>query len=152
MFTAAVREDIQNSVLCWLATVSGDAQPNVSPKEVFCAHGEASLLIAEIASPTSLRNLADNPKVCVSLVDVFRQRGFKLLGHATVVLPEQPRFEAIGGELLAMAGPDFTVRAIIEVTVTQIQRIWAPSYARFPDRTVETQMDNGYKTYGVRPA
>lgn len=151
MLTAAVREDIHNSVLCWLATVSADGQPNVSPKELFCDHGDDTLLIAEIASPKSVKNLAANPRVCVSLVDVFRQRGFELLGQARLILPGAPEFQAIGSRLLAMAGPDFPVRGIIAVKIDKIERIWAPSYALFPDRTVETQMENAYKTYGVRP-
>jgi predicted pyridoxine 5'-phosphate oxidase superfamily flavin-nucleotide-binding protein len=31
----AVRIDIQNSVLCWLATVDEKGVPNVTPKEIF---------------------------------------------------------------------------------------------------------------------
>ena len=45
------------SVLCWLATVDDHGMPNVSPKEIFCCHGERELLIANIASPQSVRNI-----------------------------------------------------------------------------------------------
>lgn len=31
-----LRAAIETSVLCWLATVDADGQPNVSPKEIFC--------------------------------------------------------------------------------------------------------------------
>ncbi len=76
LLTRAVREDLDHAVLCWLATVDEDIVPNVSPKEIFCAHGDDALLIANIASPGSMRNIARNPRVCVSFIDVFRQRGF----------------------------------------------------------------------------
>ena len=52
-------------VLCWLATVDALGQPNVSPKEVFAVIDEEHLVIAHIASPTSVKNVLQNPKVCV---------------------------------------------------------------------------------------
>ena len=33
--TAQMRQAIESSVLCWLATVDSEGQPNVSPTEVF---------------------------------------------------------------------------------------------------------------------
>lgn len=151
MFNDAVREDIRNSVLCWLATVDGDGQPNVSPKEVFVDDGEDAILIADIASPASVRNIARNPLVCVSFVDVFRQRGFKIAGRARLIAPEDPDFARCGARLQDMAGPDFVVRRAIRVTATRVSRIWAPSYALFPQRTVEEQQARAHATYGVRP-
>ena len=59
MFTGEVRQAVDRSVLCWLATVDADGQPNVSPKEIFCAIDDVTLLIAEIASPVSRRNIAE---------------------------------------------------------------------------------------------
>jgi predicted pyridoxine 5'-phosphate oxidase superfamily flavin-nucleotide-binding protein len=147
----AVREDIRNSVLCWLATVDEKGQPNVSPKEIFTDHGNDAILIADIASPVSVRNIVRQPLVCVSFVDVFRQRGFKIAGRARLIPPEHPDFAATGARLQEMAGTDFKVRRAIHVTVNRISRIWAPSYALFPDRSVEDQQARGYATYGVRP-
>ncbi|MFM7403785.1 MAG: pyridoxamine 5'-phosphate oxidase family protein [Erythrobacter sp.] len=147
----AVREDIRNSVLCWLATVDEDGQPNVSPKEIFTDHGDNVILIADIASPVSVRNIQRQPLVCVSFVDVFRQRGFKIAGCARLIPPEHPEFAFAGARLQALAGEDFKVRQAIYVTATRISRIWAPSYALFPDRTIEEQQARSYATYGVRP-
>lgn len=152
MLNEAVREDIRNSVLCWLATVDADGQPNVSPKEMFVDHGDNALVIADIASPVSSRNVATNPLVCVSFIDVFRQRGFKIAGRARIVERDDPEFDVVGARLVAMAGPDFRVRQIIHVTISKVSRIWAPSYAIFPDRTVEEQRRRGLATYGVRDA
>lgn len=152
MFNDAVFEDIANSVLCWLATVGEDGQPNVSPKEIFTAHGSDALLIADIASPVSVRNIAHNPLVCVSFVDVFAQRGFKIAGRARLVEREDPEFATFGPILADLAGPDFPVRRAIHVTATRVSRVRAPSYTLFPDRTVEEQRERGYATYRVRPA
>lgn len=49
MLTDDVLHYIDRSVLCWLATVDATGAPNVSPKEVFCAYGASTLLVANIA-------------------------------------------------------------------------------------------------------
>ena len=76
MLDTTVLNAMNTSVLCWLATCDALGQPNVSPKEVFAAVDAGHLVIAHIASPNSVRNLAANPRVCVSFVTVFTQIGF----------------------------------------------------------------------------
>ena len=152
LLTRAVREDLDHAVLCWLATVDEDMVPNVSPKEIFCSHGDDALLIANIASPGSMRNIARNPKVCVSFIDVFRQRGFKLIGRATVIPRSAPDFSTLAEGLLRKAGPDFPVHDAIHVRIERVERIWAPSYRLFPDRSVEERMQSAFAAYGVRPS
>jgi uncharacterized protein len=151
MFTPEVLASIERSVLCWLATADADGFPNVSPKEVFCAHGDDMLLIAHIASPNSVRNLKANPQVCVALVDVFRQRGHKLKGLAEVVGPDDPRFPELAAPLQRIAGPVFQVRAVIAVTVDSAVPILAPSYLFVPGTTEASQIDSALRTYGVAP-
>ena len=147
----AVRTDIDNAVLCWLASVDADGMPNVSPKEIFAPLGDERLVIADIASPRSVANLRAHPKVCVSFVDVFRQRGFKLYGTARIGLPDAPDFQEGAALLASIAGPDFPIRHVIEVTVSKINRIWAPSYGLFPDRSEDERMQAAYAAYGVHP-
>jgi len=63
MLTSEIKEYIDKSVLCWLATSSTDNVPNVSPKEIFNYFGENVIIIANIASPQSLKNIKQNKKV-----------------------------------------------------------------------------------------
>jgi len=143
---------IQRSILCWLATVDVHGQPNVSPKEVFAAFDENHLVIAHIASPISVRNIQQNPKVCVSLIDIFVQKGWKLIGHAQYVNASDEAFYAYAKPLLAMAGGKFNIQAVLVVKVEQAHPILAPSYLFYPSTTTEEgQMDAAMKTYGVRP-
>jgi predicted pyridoxine 5'-phosphate oxidase superfamily flavin-nucleotide-binding protein len=149
LLNEAFRTDMSNSVLCWLATVDQEGMPNVTPKEIFASYGNDTILIADIASTGSVRNIKANPKVCVSLLDIFRQRGFKVNGRASIVEPQHPDFGMIGSDLLAKAGPSFPIRNIIRVTVDNISRIWAPSYALFPEKSEQQRIDEAYATYGV---
>ncbi|MCF4130074.1 pyridoxamine 5'-phosphate oxidase family protein [Methylobacterium sp. SyP6R] len=151
LLNEAVRIGIENSVLCWLATVDEAGNPNVSPKEIFVSHGNDRILVADIASPTSVRNIAAHPSVCVSFVDVFRQRGFKVHGRASLITRGSEAFETTGADLLKKAGPDFPVRTIISVRIERIASIRAPSYALFPERTEAERMRAAYDTYKVEP-
>ena len=83
MLTEDIKYYASKSVLCWLATVSAKGQPNVSPKELFVTEHDTHVLIANVASPTSVRNIRENPRVCVSFIDIFVQKGYKLQGIAT---------------------------------------------------------------------
>lgn len=59
-------------MLCWLATVDAQGQPNVSPKEVWAIADDRHVVVANIASPVTVRNIAQQPQVCLSFVDVLR--------------------------------------------------------------------------------
>jgi predicted pyridoxine 5'-phosphate oxidase superfamily flavin-nucleotide-binding protein len=92
---------VLNYVLGWLATVNANGEPNVSPNEIWKFGGVDTLLIANIASPTSAHKILSNPNVCFSFVDVFFQKGLKLQGVASVVLPSTQVFRVIATPLVA---------------------------------------------------
>ena len=151
MLDAAIKQSINESVLCWLATANAKGEPNVSPKEMFVSYGDQSLLIADIASPKSVANIKENPSVCVSFIDIFKQKGFKLRGAARIVQSSEMRFESLLRELHKLGGETFPVSNIIEVTVEASEKIVAPSYWLFPETTEQSQVEQSMDSYGVRP-
>ena len=134
---AAWHQTLGGCVLCWLATADAEGQPNVSPKEVFAVVDERHLVIAHIASPISVRNIQQNPKVCVSLIDIFVQKGWKLMGHAQYVNARDDAFHAHAKPLLPMAGDQFKIQGVFLLAVEQAHPIIAPSYRFYPDTTTE---------------
>jgi len=153
MLTDAVRDAASRSVLCWLATVNAEGQPNVSPKEVWAIADEQHVVVAHIASPISARNIAQHPQVCLSFVDVFVQKGFKLLGMAREVRVADPEFATWAKPLLAMVGQRFTIHSLLVIHVKSVYAIVAPSYRFYPDDTTEaSQVVSGMRAYKVQPA
>ena len=147
---AAWHQTLGGCVLCWLATADAEGQPNVSPKEVFAVVDEQHLVIAHIASPISVRNIQQNPKVCVSLIDIFVQKGWKLMGYAQYVNALDAAFHAHAKPLLGMVGDQFKIQGVMVVEVVQAHPIVAPSYRFYPDSTTESgQMQAAMKVYGV---
>lgn len=151
MLTDQVHALAKRSVLCWLATVDAQGQPNVSPKEVWALTGQQHAVVANIASPTSARNTANQPQVCLSFVNVFVQKGYKLQGSAREVLPDAPDNLAWAAPLFAMVGDRFPIRSLMLITVKSVQPIVAPSYWMYPDETTERkQVQAAMAVYGVR--
>lgn len=99
----AVRKTAKKAVLCWLATSDKDGFPNVSPKEVWEVSERGQVVIAEIASATSMENVRENPNVCVAFLDLFAQKGFQLYGKAELLQRGSPSFDEIGDRLLKLA-------------------------------------------------
>ncbi|SBS32283.1 Pyridoxamine 5'-phosphate oxidase [Marinomonas aquimarina] len=141
----------EKSVLCWLATVSADATPNVSPKEIYTFINNDLLLIANIASPESERNILINPKVCVSFIEIFEQRGFKVKGTAQVITSEDNNWLEYLSALKVLAGESFPIKNIFAIQVESSAKVMAPSYSLFPDSTTpESQIEGAMKTYNVQ--
>ncbi len=151
MLTPDIKKYIDQSVLCWLATVSKDGIPNVSPKEIFTYLDEEHLGIAHIASPKSVRNIKATPNVCISFVDIFIQKGYKLIGQAEIIKKSELHFEKQAAKILKIAGPNFPVQALLKVKVLKTAPILAPSYIMYPEKTTEEeQIQGALKTYKVK--
>lgn len=149
MITEDIAQSIESSVLCWFATVAPDGSPNVSPKEAFIHDGNGKIIVAHIASPQTVRNIATNPLVCLSFIDVFTQKGHKVRGTATVLRESHERYPQQKAKLAQLVGDTFPIPAVIEVEPTEIEEIIAPSYRMFPDTTTNKMVQQALATYKV---
>jgi uncharacterized protein len=147
MLTPAVLERLKNCVLIWLATVDANGMPSVSPKEIFAPEGKNGLLIANVASPNSIKNIGQHNKVCISFVDVFVQRGYKLYGHAQMLETSAPDYATRAEPLLKIAGEKFPIRSVIAVNIERVIPIVAPRYALYPDTTQAAQVGRAVARY-----
>ena len=150
MLTQDVIKYIEQSVLCWLATSDKDNFPNVSPKEMFTHFEDNKILIANIASPNSVANILENNNVCVSFVDVFVQKGYKIKGQAKIIYKKDADFEIKSKPLTTLFTDKFPISAIIEITVQKIESIMAPSYFLYSETTEEAQIKSAMDTYKVK--
>lgn len=148
MITPEIALSIKESVLCWLATVSGSGEPNVSPKEAFCFQ-DGLILIAHIASPQSIANIESNSQACISFIDIFTQRGFKIRGTAKIVRPEDSSFERFSLKLSEMVGEDHEILAIISIHPIDIEPVLAPSYNIHPETSTKDMIRQSLKTYRI---
>ena len=147
---AEIKKYIDQSVLCWLATSSADNTPNVSPKEVFTDFGDKYIIIANIASPNSVKNIKTNNKACVSFIDVFVQKGFQIKGTAEIINKKDQEFVAMEGKLLEITGGKFPFSTITKIEIDTAKPIIAPQYILYPDTTEQQQIESAKRAYKVQ--
>ena len=147
--TKEIKEYINRSVLCWLATVSTESVPNVSPKEIFNYYDSDKIIIANIASPQSVQNIKRNSNVCVSFIDILVQKGFQIKGKAEIIGKKDSEFAEMEKALTKMTEGKFPFATITKITVGQIKPIIAPKYILFPETTEKEQIESAKKAYGI---
>lgn len=150
LITEEVRKAAESSVLCWLATIDADGRPNVSPKELFYILDARHLVIANIASPGSAKNILSNSAVCVSFIDVLVQKGFKVHGTARNIAASAPDFGPWSTHQKALAGARFQIHSIFVISAEKVEPIIAPSYRFYPNETDEqSQIESALRSYGI---
>ena len=70
--------------LGFVATVTRDGTPNLSPKGTTTVWDKHHLMFADIASPGTVENLTSNPNVEINVVDPIVRKGYRFKGSATV--------------------------------------------------------------------
>lgn len=147
--TTDIKKYIHNSVLCWLATVSSEGVPNVSPKEIFNYYGKKHIIIANIASPQTIKNIKQNKNVCVSFIDILVQKGFQIKGKAEIIGKTDVEFNEMEKIFNKMIGGKFPFASITKISIETTKPIIAPRYILYPKTTKEEQILSAKKTYGL---
>jgi uncharacterized protein len=130
MLTADMKRVVREQRLGFVATVSADGTPNVSPKATFTVLDDATLAFAEIRSPGTLRNLKANPAVEVNFVDPFARKGYRFAGTAKIVERGAGGFEELIGAFGDYGDLIERMRAVVTIAVARALPIVSPAYDR----------------------
>ena len=138
LITAEMRDFVDRLKLGFVATVSPDGRPNVSPRGTImvwdgagggaASPGGASdeLLIADIRSPETTSNVLANPEVEVCVVHPLLRRGYRLRGRAEV-LRGGGEFEAAVAEY-RKRGVKSPIAAVLRVRLYEASEVRSPLY------------------------
>ncbi len=127
--TADMQQVVLEQRLGFVATVTPDGRPNLSPKGTTTVWDDHHLMFADVASPGTVQNLASNPNVEVNVVDPIVRKGYRFKGVATVYT-EGPLFDR-GLAVLREHGSTITrdrVRSIVVIEVTAAASLVSPAY------------------------
>src|SRR5271169_4513744 len=78
-------QDFLPGKLAWVATVSRDGMPNVTPKGSLKLLDEQHVLFADLFSLKTGRNLLENKNVAVTVVDPGTGKGYQIKGTAEII-------------------------------------------------------------------
>ena len=136
----------QSSVLCWLATLDREGYPSVSPKEIFTIVDD-QLLIADIHSLGSVKNIEAHPFVAVSFINVYAQKGYKVKGMARVYSVHDQEYRRLVMPLEEMTQGKYEIRSIISVAIEKVSKIIAPSYIVYPNEALSDKIRIAQELY-----
>ena len=119
---------IREQRLGYVATVSPDGSPNVSPKGSLTVLDEDNLVFADVDSPHTIRNLEANPRTEVNVVDPLARRGYRFRGKAKVLHTGTEYWKVL--EMYRDEGADVRrIRAVVLIGVEQALPMVSPVYA-----------------------
>ena len=125
-----ISEEIKNFVnsqkLGYVATVSKDGTPNLSPKGTIIVMNESTLAFADIRSPQTIQNLQDNPSVEINVVDPFQRLGYRFKGDGKII-NEGLEFDKIL-DYYINAGIKSKINSVVVVDVKSMSDVTSPSY------------------------
>src|SRR5262245_48091849 len=84
MLTLDMRAVVAAAHLCFVATVTAEGRPNLSPKGTIGVWDDEHLFFLDIASPGTRANLAHAPWMELNVVEQLSRRGYRFAGSAAV--------------------------------------------------------------------
>ena len=146
--TADMKRMVDHLRLCYVATVTPEGRPNLSPKGSLKVWDDENLVFADIASPITVRNLRSNPFIEINMVDPFLRRGYRFKGRVEIY-EDGPEFDFVAEDLWQREGRQYPVNAVIKVTVEEAFPVLSPAYT-FNDNVKEEQVRAVWlRRYGV---
>ncbi len=143
MLSAEMKDLIATFPLGFVATVTPDGAPAVSPKGTFLVLDDQTIAYSDIRSPGTRRNLTANPAVEVNFVDPFRRMAVRVAGSAVLHPKGSDWFIARHPEWLNSFG-DLARRIgfLVEIKLRSAGMIHTPPY---DDGVTEGEMIATYK-------
>lgn len=128
--------------LGFVATVTADGRPHLSPKGTFLVLDDRTIAFAEIRSPDTMANLAHQPMAEVNFVDQWLRKGVRVRGPVQVVEKGESfdallvRWREVWGDLASR------INALVLISADEVKQITTPPY---DDGVSEEEMIALYK-------
>ena len=126
LITNEMKELIEKQKLGYVATVSPDNTPNLSPKGTLSVWNDEHLIFADIKSPKTISNLEENPSVEINVVDPISRKGFRFKGVATI-LSSGTEYDKIISHYMDK-GIKSKINKVVQIKVTVVNQITSPLY------------------------
>ena len=141
---AAARDLIETFPLGFVATVTKEGMPSLSPKGTFLVLDDETIAFAEIRSPQTMSNLGHQTMAEVNFVDVWRRKAVRIFGSVTTIERGSdeftdlfPKWEAPFPALAPR------INAIVKIATERVKLMTTPPY---DDGATEEEMIALYKT------
>jgi hypothetical protein len=126
MITSEIKNFLNTQKLGYVATVSSDGLPNISPKGTIIAWASEILAFADIRSPDTVKNLQNNSNVEINVIDPLLRKGYLFKGVARLINSGLQYDEIL--QYYRDNGITSPINAIILVDVSYVSDVTSPLY------------------------
>jgi len=124
-FTDEIKNLLAKQKLGFVATVSPDNTPNLSPKGTIIVWNN-DLIFADIKSPNTIANLQKNTSIEINVVDPLSRKGYRFKGVAKII-SEGEEFNKIILHYKTQ-GIKSEINSIVSVKVESMHEVTSPLY------------------------
>ena len=125
-FDDEIKQFVNFQKLGYVATVSSDGSPNLSPKGTIAILNDSRLVFANIRSPQTITNLRNNPSIEINVIDPFSRMGYRFRGTAKII-SDGDDFQNIL-KFFEEKGIKSKISDIVIVNVESFSEVTSPSY------------------------
>ncbi|MCY4490090.1 MAG: pyridoxamine 5'-phosphate oxidase family protein [Thaumarchaeota archaeon] len=126
MISQDVREFVNKQKLGFVATISPDNTPSLSPKGSLISWDSENLAFADIRSLGTVNNISTNPNVEINVIDPILRKGYRFSGTASIIKNGKTFDDII--QYYDKNGIKSAIDIIILIKVTKVSEILSPSY------------------------
>lgn len=126
VITDDMKNLLQTQKLGYVATVSPDNTPNVSPKGTIIPYDDEQLVFADIKSPQTMLNLEKNSSLEINVVNPLTRKGFRFKGTGTIHREGEVFSKML--DVYKEMGIKSKISGVVVVKLSEIREITSPLY------------------------
>ncbi len=142
LLTNEIKNLIDQQKLGYVATVSPENTPNLSPKGTISVWDDEHLVFADIKSPNTMANLEKNPSLEINVVDPISRKGYRFKGTGTI-LSSGPEYNKIISHYNNI-GIKSKIGRVVLIKVSSVNNVTSPLYDL---GYTEEEIKNRWKDY-----
>ena len=126
VISSEIKSFLNSQKLGYVATVSPDGKPNISPKGTIISWNSDLLVFANIRSPDTMNNLKTNSSMEINVIDPLSRKGYLFIGTGKII-KDSPLFD----EILTFyrnSGIQSPINSVVLVTVSSVSEVTSPLY------------------------
>ena len=126
VISSEIKSFLISQKLGYVATVSPDGKPNISPKGTIISWTSDLLAFANIRSPDTMSNLKINSAMEINVIDPLSRKGYLFIGTGKII-KDSPLFDEIV-TYYRNSGIQSPINSVVLVTVSSVSEVTSPLY------------------------
>jgi len=143
LLTKKVKDYVENTQLCYVASVNDDGTPSLSPKGSLMVLDNNHLVFANISSKGTIENLRKRPFLEINIVNIFKRIGFGISGTTEIMEQGTDEYDFVAKPLWKNHGTNFPVHNVVKIKVLKVREFRSPAY-EYGNNVNEESLTNSF--------